>query len=513
MHEIENDLLFSSLIKINYDNRFIRIAQDFIEKLSELAGANTKERFQISLLMEECLAFIIQKYIDCRVAAHIQIFFKVTTDKKVCIEILDIGPPIHESMIPSFDITNENSEAGLWYKLVQGLSSKFVFLNKLGGGWLIQIEKDIEEVTFNVSANEVNESVSLLERDDSPGKQNIRPATVGDIPALIDLAYMTYRYTYIFPDFYDGELLKKYINEKLYDVTVIEHDSKVIGAYAIKYLDYSQRSAELGSAMISPAYRGTEAISLIVREVDAYVRTNPHQCEFFVSSAVTSHVRSQKSLSKVCKGFKPLMVFLNAVPKPEFIGIDHKSGGRESGLYVYHFNQKLKIKKLYIAAEKHLSIVNELIAYTENEVDVLTDFAEPENPESRISVARVDAAQFVTICVESLGRDWFSQLSKRIFSEIASGMESVKVTIPAFIPLPSDMERKLTDLNLVFCGLSLRSMERMDLAYCLTTKPVDFSLIKLYEPVARKLLMHIEQNYCGHEQKIKGSPRDDGQRE
>jgi hypothetical protein len=92
-------------------------------------------------------------------------------------------------------------------------------------------------------------------------------------------------------------------------------------------------------------------------------------------------------------------------------------------------------------------------------------------------------------------------------------MESVKVTIPAFIPLPSDMERKLTDLNLVFCGLSLRSMECMDLAYCLTTKPVDFSLIKLYEPVARKLLMHIEQNYCGHEQKIKGSPRDDGQRE
>ena len=508
MLEIENNLLFSSLIKINYDRRFIRIAQDFFEDLSGLAGANKKECFQISLLIEECLAFIINKYIDCRVAAHIQILFKVTTDKKVCIEIVDIGPPIHENMIPSFDITDENSEAGLWHKLVCGLSDKFVFINRLGAGWLIQIEKNIEIVTFNADAG--TGQGFLARREDTAGEKHIRQATIGDIPALIDLAYMTYRYSYMFPDFYDRDLLNKYIDENLYEIMLIEHGSKVIGAYAIKYLDYSQRTAEVGAAMISPAYRGTEAISLIVREVDNYVRTNPHHCELFISSAVTSHVRSQKSLSRVYKGFKPLMIFLNAVPKPEFIGIDHKAGGREAGLYVYHLNQKMKIKKLYIAAERHLPIINELIAFTENDVEVLVEFLEPENAESQISVQRVEVAQFVTICVELIGRDWFSQLSKRIFAEIASGMESVKVTIPTCMPLPSDLESKLTDLNLVFCGLSPRSLESVDLAYCLTTKPVDFSQIKLYEPIAQKLLLHIEQSYCGHEQRIKRSTIDNG---
>jgi len=64
------------------------------------------------------------------------------------------------------------------------------------------------------------------------------------------------------------------------------------------------------------------------------------------------------------------------------------------------------------------------------------------------------------------------------------------------------MEKMLTDLNLVFCGLSPRNLENMDLVYCLTTRPVDFSLIKLYEPVAQKLLMHIEQNYGSQEQNI-----------
>jgi anti-sigma regulatory factor (Ser/Thr protein kinase) len=495
MLEIENDLLFSSLIKINYDMRFIRIAQDFVENLSGLAGANKNESFKISLLIEECLAFIIDKYIDCRVAAHIQIFFKVTADKKVHIEITDIGPPIHESMIPSFDITNEDSEEGLWYKVVRGLSDKFVFVNQLGSGWLIQIEKNIENVTFSAGGDDGKEKDSLVGREDASGEKHIRPATGDDIPALIDLAYMTYRYSYVFPDFYDEELLKKYIDEKLYDVMLVEHDSKVIGAYAIKYLDADHLSAEVGSGMILPEYRGTDAISLILREVDKCVRTNPQHCEFFISSTVTTHIRSQKAISRMGNGFKPLMIFLNMVPKPEFIGIEHQAGGRESGLYVYHLNDKPKMKKLYITAANHLPIINELIAYTGNDIAVLTEFSEPENLESQISVQRVAAAQFTTISVESIGRDWFTQLSKRIFSAIASGMESVKVTIPTSDPLPSDMERMLLDLNLVFCGLSLRSLESIDLAYCLTTKPVDFSLIKLYEPVAQKLLMHIEQNY------------------
>ena len=498
MHESENDLLFSSLIKINYDKRFIKIAQDFIEDLSLLAGANKKEIFQISLLIEECLAFIINKYIDCRIAAYIEICFKVTADRKVHVDITDIGPPIHEGMIPSFDITNEDSEAGLWYKVVRGLSDKFVFFNQLGAGWLIQIEKNIENVTFSAGGDG---NGSLVEQPDVSGEKHVRRATVADVPALIDLAYMTYRYTYAFPDFYDPELLKKYIDEKLYNITLIEHGRKVIGAYAIKYSDAGRLSAEVGSAMIAPAYRSAEAISLIVRAVDAYVRTNPDHCEFFIATAVTSHLRSQKSLSKVFNGFKPLMVFLNAVPKLEFIGIDSQASGRESGLYVYHLNDKLKMKKMYITAATHLPIINELIASTGNDVEVLTEFAEPENPDSQISVSRVDAAQFFTISIESIGRDWFASLIKRIFAAIASGTQSIKVTIPTSSPLPSDMEKMLTDLNLVFCGLSPRSLDSVDLVYCLTAKPVDFSQIKLYEPIAQKLLMHIEENYCRNQVK------------
>ena len=491
----ENDQpLFSSLIKINHDKRFVRVAQNFAESLSLLAGANKEESLQISLLLEECLVFIIDKYIDCRLAAHIEICFKVFEDKKVRIEITDIGPPIHENMIPSFDVEDGNSEAGLWYKVVRELSDELVFVNQYSSGWLIQIDKNIENITFSTSGSGGEENNPLTERANTLGEKHIRTATASDIPALIDLAYMTYRYSYAM-DFYNGKLLKKYMDEKLYEITVVEHRNKIVGAYTVKYSQADGKSAEVGSAMILPEYRNANAGRLLLRELNQHVRANPLRCDFFVSSAVTTHIRSQKLLARIHKGFKPLMIFLNMVPRPEFIGIHDKTGGRESLLYTYHLNGKLKITKIY-ATTSHFEIINELIANTENDIEVLTEYLETENLESQISIQRVDFLKFATISIESFGQDWFTSLSKKIFATIASGIESVKVTIPTSSPLPTDIEKMLTDLNLIFCGLSLRSLEKIDHAYCLTTKPVDFGLIKLYGSVAQKLLMQIEQSYC-----------------
>jgi len=497
MYEPENDqLLFSSLIKINYDKRFIRVAQNFIESLSTLTGANKDESFQISLLIEECLAFIIDKYIDCRMAAHIQICFKANADKTIRIEIEDIGPPIHESKIPSFDVKNENSEAGLWYKIARKLADKFVFVNQLSAGWLIRIDKKIANITFSASGDDVKENGSVPAREQTFGEKHTRPATVDDMPALIDLAYMTYRYSYMFSDFYDGELLKKQIEEQLCEITLIEHGNKVIGAFAIKYPDAARTSAEVGNAMIAPEYRSGSAGGMIFREVINYVQANPHHCDFFMSYAVTSHIRSQKMLGRVHNGFKPLMICLNKMPQPTFVGITHKAIDRETGLCVYHLNQKMRLGKLYAVTASHSQIINELIAGMGNDVDVRAEFAEPENVETPTTVERSDSLRYVTFTIESVGRDWFTSLSGKIFTAISSGMESVTVTIPSGTPLPQDMAGRLKDLNLVFCGLSLRSLDRIDHTYCLSTRPVNFEQIKLHDPVSRKLLAQMEQAYC-----------------
>lgn len=494
--ETEEDLpIFSSLIKINYDKRFIRIAQDFIENLSVLLGASPDESRRISLLIEECLVFIIDKYVDLRTAAHIEICFKAMVDGTVHIEIIDIGPPIHESRIPSFEIADEQSEAGLWYKLALELSDEFSFVNLLSEGWLIRIAKRIETVRFHETGDDISTADRTAKREQTLGEKHFRLATADDIPAVINLVYSTYRYSYMFKDLYDAGILKTILDDKLYDIMLIEHGCKIIGAATFKYPAANGRWAELGTAMISPEYRSASASILMMKMINAYIQANSRQCEFFLSSAVTSHVLSQKMLSKVHHGFKPWMIFLNMVPRPDFIGFERNRGGRESGLYVYHPNKKLKVKRLYMTSSVHLPIIRELIANTDNDIEVVAEFSESENRSSDISVKQIDSLQMATLSIESLGSDWFTALSKKIFSAVVSGIESILVLIPASHPLPIDMERILTDLNLVFCGLSLRSLERIDLAYCLSTKPVDFSLIKLHSPVAQNLLCHIEQMY------------------
>jgi anti-sigma regulatory factor (Ser/Thr protein kinase)/N-acetylglutamate synthase-like GNAT family acetyltransferase len=507
MYETETEpILFSSLIKINYDKRFIRIAQDFVENLSVLAGANQKESSQIALLIEECLVFIIDKYVDCRMAAHIEICLKVMQDKMVRIEIVDMGPPIHETMIPSFDITNEHSAEGLWYKMARSLSDEFSFVNRFKAGWLIRIAKKLEALTFSATGSGDPDADSPSDQNSTLGEKHIRPASVADVPAIIDLVYMTYRYSYMFKDLYDADMLKTLIAENRYDIKVIEHGNKVIGAFAFKYSKGLARSAELGSAMISPAYRNASASALILRGVNDYVRTNPLNCQFFMSSAVTSHVRSQKMLARIHQGFKPWLLYLNMVPRPEFIGLTQGSGERESGLYVYHPNQKLNVSRIYATSPIHLPIIHELLANSGYPIEAVAEFAAPGNEEFKATVEQVESLQFATIAIDSLGSDWFTALSKKIFSAFVAGRVSIQVTIPSARPLPKDMERMLTDLNLVFCGLALQSLDRIDLAYCLSTTPVDFDQIKLHDPVAQKLLQHIQQGYMTRHQAADQNP-------
>ncbi|NIA19777.1 MAG: hypothetical protein GWP07_05010, partial [Xanthomonadaceae bacterium] len=285
---MEHEMVFFSSIKINYDLRFIRVAQDFIEKLATLAGADKEEAFQLSLLMEECLVFIVDKYVDARLEAHIEVSFKLFSGGRITIEMTDIGPPIHEDNIPIFTIGDENTEAGLWYQLVRQLADEFEFVNKLNKGWLIHIVKNIAKVTFDVGTTALGTRNAGLVKMDTSGKKAIRLAIPDDAPALIDLAFMTYRYSNGVPEFYDVELLKKHIAEKLYDIQVVEHGNKIIGACSIKYSEFETKSAEVGSAMIMPEYRNSTAVRLLMINLIQYQKNNPRNCDFFVSYAVTT---------------------------------------------------------------------------------------------------------------------------------------------------------------------------------------------------------------------------------
>ena len=483
---------FSSLLKIHYEQRFVSAAQAFAESLCTLAGANEEERFSVSLVVEECLAFVINKYTDRCNDAHIQLLCGLTREGAIRLEIDDMGPPIHESLLPDFDVNDESTEAGLWFKLVKELSTHFEFINNLGQGWAIQVEIDLKAPL-----------VSVLEPEDSPKSSRhtrqavdftMRTAQAKDIPAIIDLTFQTYRYSYQHPDFYDAEKLTYFLQEKLYDLNVIEDAGKIIGVGGMKYSNQQRIFAEAGAAMISPDYRGTGAFQLLGQFFDDYLSRNPYGSDFFYATAVTSHTRSQGSDDDVMP-FYPLNLFVNKNPRPNFIGIAHEAEGRESGLDVFRPNGPLRVDQLFVPAQHHADITRQLLENMRAPIVVSTAQCRSVNGETLVGVERKAYPKFSSVIIERLGTDWFTTLSRTIFSEISAGMESVRVLIPATQALPEGLEQALRDLNLFYCGLALRSLDVICLCYCITTKPVNFDKIQLRAPVSQALLAHIKTQY------------------
>ena len=218
----------------------------------------------------------MDKYIDTRLDAHIELLFQLFPGGKVAIEIKDIGPPIHENRIPEFDIEDDSSTSGLWYKLVKNIADDFSFINKHKDGWLIRFEKQII-VDDELEAGFGKESD--LRSTPSLAKHCIRLATPNDAGELIDLAFLTYRYSYA-ADFYNRELLQKAIAKGIYEITVLENEERIVGAYVVVHPESGVKWAEMGSAMVLPEYRITLAVMYLFRAMAGICRKTPVAATF-----------------------------------------------------------------------------------------------------------------------------------------------------------------------------------------------------------------------------------------
>ncbi len=484
----DDNLIFISKLRINYKSEFIATAQSFIENLATIAGANVKEIYHLNVAVEESLVYLIDKYIDNNINEYIELCFKLLKTNIIQIEIENIGPPIHENRIPQFDIHDNNTIDGLWYQMAKNVVDKFNFINKKNNGWQIFIEKNIQKIIFK------NNNIDLIQSDKKMAPFTTRVAKPEDAEALVDLAYYTYRYSNGIPEFYDVEILKYHIKEEKSHIIIVENKDKIIGATSIKFSEFNPKSAELSSTMVNPDYRKSSAVLRLFRVLNQYHKENPRNLEFFETFLVTTHTLSQRGVAKIHNGYKPFSISLGMIPRPDYIDIKDKNDDRESLLNSYHLNDQLQIKKIFVSPNNQ-EIINDIINNAGNELILSTKSEDPVDSISQISNFRIDTIKSAIVNIESFGIDWFTDLRKEIYNLTMSGIKTIIVSIKSDKPLPNDMENKLSNLNLIFTGLSLQSLQDIRLSYMLITEPVDFDSIKLDDPIAKKLLQHIKNRY------------------
>lgn len=488
MSRVESAYIFSSYLKISYDKRFIPTAIDTVKNLAALSGADEKEIYHLSMLAEESLVFIIDKYIDDKLKAHIDLGFMLFSDGRVVLELSDTGTPIHKETIPEFNIDKEDTVDGLWFHMVQQLSDSFEIINLLNKGWVIRIEKKIKDVSF--SGDSINQSDEAKH-----SKPVFRMAVPSDAAKLIDLAFMTYRYSNSVPEYYDEKKLSEHIAKGEYDIIVAEVDGMIGGAVSFKYHQGSVNCAEMGSAMIHPDFRGSRLSLMLVKELNRYHDENPKSADFFICYLVTTHIRSQKPAERIGHGYKPMAIPFNMIPRPNYIGIKDMTDTREAQLNAYHFNKAISLEKIY-TPEKHAEIVAELISNAGCDAEISSEYADADGV-TDLRITQYKSAVSAVIDVNHLGADWYTSVVKAVISALADGSRTVMINFVSASPLPDSLDSKMDELNFVFCGLTPYSLEDFRLSYIFSADPVDFDAIQIFNPSANKLFDHIKDQYKG----------------
>lgn len=485
---VESVCIFSSYLKIPYDKRFISMATDAVRNLAEMSGADETEVYHLAMLVEESVVFIIDKYIDDKLKAHIEVGYLLFDDSRVVLELSDMGSPIHQEKIPEFNINEEGTEDGLWYHMVCQMSDSFEVVNRLNMGWLIRIEKAIKNVSFAL------ESFSAEGASGKDEKITTRMASPVDAGQLIDLVFMTYRYSNAIPEYYDASTLAGHIEEGLYDIFTGEAAGKIIASASIKYQDANGKTAEFSGGMVHPDFRGTKAALYVMADIIRYHAENPRNSDFFVSYLVTSHPRSQKMAAKINYGYKPLSISPNIIPKPDFIGMKDIAGARETLLNAYYFHRPLETDVIHVP-EAHAVIAEGLIGNAGGHVRISTETAPAADTETVIDIEPYTAFSSAFAVVKTIGADWYPRLCRSMLSLASAGAVTVVVNLPSDRPLPADMDEKLAELGMIFCGFRPFSLDDVKLAYVFSGSPVGFDSIQLSDPFAVKLLEHMRAQY------------------
>lgn len=478
--------LFQSSLAINYDTRFLPTAHAFVENLSKLAGASGNEQVQLQVALEEVLAYVIEQFPDPKYEHHIALKFILQDTGNLVLEITHGGPPIHQAFIPEFDVYDDTTVEGLWYKMASSMVDRVDMESLPKAGWLIRLTKKINKSAFE-------RTPSSEEIVDVPGRLDTRVATPEDASQLVDLAYQTYRYTYR-ADYYDLHALAENLRAGRYHTTVVEDDGQIVGALSIKTSSGNPKIAELGAAMVIPEYRKTTAFSRLIKAMQRYHAENPRNLELLECHAVTSHTISQRTVTKIDVCYRPFALLLSLIPDPNFIAIENRAGAKESMLVFYNVHGRLTIPRLY-APRVHQAILEGLLVNSGHSVEINTNTLRPQADESNITCDVDESLQLATLHLNEFGITWDDDFRKALLAVAMQKIETVMVRVRADQPLPPNFERRTADLNLLFSGLVLESLSSPWLHYMQVTQPIDFDQIQIHDAMSQKLLGHIRNRY------------------
>lgn len=487
---VDSAPLFSGSMKIPYDLRFVDPALGWMTALSVLAGGNQKDSDALRLASEETLTFLITSYPDAEAWEQISIEFMLQPGGLVEVVISNAGPPVHLSKIPLYapQAPEESQMDGLWYFLARDAVDALTFTNQGFDGWRVGIQKRLGEASFAPNPSAMGQAARL----DRKIVFTTRLATPDDAADLVDLVYDTYRYTYPGEEFYYEPKLRQAIEQGGILCIVVEADGVIVGNSSLIFSSQTPRCVYSCSLMVRRAFRQSRAIIHLLNEVDRFLGSGDMDVDVCYANMVTTHTGSQKAGTKI--GFSPLALIPSAFPSVEFRGMRPVNSDRESGVLSIRLIAPSQIQVLYLP-ERHHAVMAPLLAQYGLHCRLSAEVEAPAEETSQFVLKEDLTEGNATLMAVQLGRDLVLQLQKRIFRLRAKGVKTVMILIPAWRPIPPDLDREMGYWHAIFSGVKPVSAEECYLMYTSVSLQVDFARIHLSDRLAVDLKNHCERLY------------------
>lgn len=485
------NLKFSAVIEIPYDFRFIGVALDWLFGLAGVAGGVRKEADALRLAAEETLTFLINSYPDAEISERILIDFALQEGGMSEIVMTNAGPPVHLDRIPQYNpqTPSESDLDGLWYFLASEAADDFKFQNLGRDGWRVVIRKQLTGALFETKAPVVK-PVSAVPVKRTPFI--VRLAVPEDAQGLVDLTYDTYRYSYPVEIFYYEPRLRKALEMGEIISIVVESDGVIIGNSSFIISPQTPRCACSSSLMIRPAFRQSQAIIYLLKEIDRYLASGSMDIDVCYGSTVTTHAGSQKAGARI--GFSPLGFHFAVCTIVDFRGMKQEGTERESLIICVRFTTPPTLETAFLP-ERHHSVMAGLLAQAGFHCRLSAEELTPIAERSKFTLEEdgVDLCAYLT-AVE-LGKDWAESLQKKIFALKVKGIKTVIILIPAWRPVPPDLDREMGRVSAIFNGMKPLSAGECYLVYSALSDPVDFDRLLLHDPLAHALKEHCRLLY------------------
>lgn len=480
---------FSASIEIPYDLRFTSVALEWISGLAGLAGGVRKESDSLRLASDETLTFLISSYPDAEAWERIRVEFALLDDGAVEIAMTNAGPPVHLERIPQYapHAPSESNLDGLWYFLASKAVDELSFQSRGRDGWQAILKKRLGEASFEMKAPEKSAVATARKTPFTT-----RLAVPDDAASLVDLTYDTYRYSYPVESFYHEPRLRNALEKKEIISILVEADGAIVGNSSFAISKHAPRCAYSGSLMIKPAFRQSQAIIHLLKAIDSHVSGGAMDVDLCYGATVTTHTGSQKVGART--GFHPLALHLAISLTVDFRGMKLTGTERETLLICVRFIKKPELETVFLPGQHH-SVMAGLLAQAGFNCRLSEEEAVPAAERSKLSVEEdaVELSAYMTLA--AVGRDWTARLRKRIFALKAKGAKAIIILIPAWLPLPPDLDHEMSRLQAVFTGVKPLSAKECYLVYSALSDPVDFDRILLHDPLACALKEHSKRLY------------------